>query len=564
MLDGFDPSSIPDPALRQLVQALMNHLEQLHAKVRAQADEIQRLRDENNRLKGEQGKRDIKPNKDARQLSSEAERAVAKPRRKRSKRASLRIDREVVVPLDRSALPPDAQFKGYQRVVVQDVVLTTDTVRLLKAKYYSPSEQRTYLAPPPPGYEGQFGPGVKALVLTLYFDSGMSEPIIRALLTQAGLQISTGQISNLLIADQEHFHQERAAILAAGLHSSPWQHIDTTSTRVDGTNQQCHVLCNPLYTVYTTLPQHDRIHVLDVLRGGEPRSFRLDVSAERLMRLMDVPARDQRKLTHLPRDQDISETELEAYLATYGKGITELRRKWIKDSLAIAAYHAQGEGRFPIVHTLVYDDAPQWTMLTEAVALCCVHDGRHYKQLEPRMAYHRQLVDDFLKQYWDYYRELLRYRAQPSAVEAERLRREFDRLFATKTGYDALDERISITRDKRRGLLMVLSHPELPLHNNEAELGARRRVRKRDVSFGPQSQRGTAAWDIFQTLAATAQKLGVRFHDYVRDRICQGGSFPRLADLIAQRAQGLQLGTSWTAASPRPAWKPVQVHCWHG
>jgi Transposase IS66 family len=564
MLDGFDPSTIPDPALRQVVQTLMNQLEELHAKLRAQAEEIQRLRDENNRLKGEQGKPDIKPNKAARQVSSEAERAVPKPRRKRGKRANLRIDRELVVRLDPSTLPRDAQFKGYQRIVVQDIVLTSDTVRLLKAKYYSASEHRTYLAPPPPGYEGQFGPGVKALVLTLYFDSGMSEPIIRSLLTQAGLQISTGQISNLLIANQDRFHQERAAVLAAGLQSSPWQHIDTTSTRVDGANQQCHVLCNPLYTVYTTLPQRDRLHVLDVLRGGQPRSFRLDASAERLMRLMDVPARDQRKLAHLPRDQDVSEAILENYLATYGKGITEQRHKWIKDSLAIAAYHAQRDSPFPIVHTLVCDDAPQWTMLTEAVALCWVHDGRHYKKLEPRLAYHRQLLADFLKRYWEYYRDLLRYREQPGAAEAERLRAEFDRLFATKTGYSALDERIGITRDKKRGLLMVLTHPELPLHNNPAELGARRRVRKRDVSFGPQSQRGTAAWDTFQTLAATAQKLGVRFYDYVRDRICQGTRQPHLADLIVERAKDLDLGRSWQAIPPKPAWKPIQVHCWHG
>jgi Transposase IS66 family len=564
MLDSFDPSTIQDPALRQVVQALMNQVEELAAKVRAQADEIQRLRDENNHLKGEQGKPNIQPNKAPRQLSSEAERAVPKPRRKRAKHTRLRIDRELVVPLDPSTLPVDAQFKGYQRVVVQDIVLSTDTVRLLKAKYYSPSEHRTYVAPPPPGYEGQFGPGVKALILTLYFDSGMSEPIIRSLLTQAGVQISTGQISNLLIADQERFHQERLAILAAGLHASPWQHIDTTTTRVDGSNEQCHVLCNPLYTVYTTLPQRDRLHVLDVLRGGAPRGFRLDASAERLMRLMDVPARDQRKLAHLPRDQDISESELDAYLATHGTGITAQRRKWITDSLAIAAYHAQRDPPFPIVHTLVCDDAPQWTMLTEAVALCWVHDGRHYKKLEPRMAYHRQLVADFLKQYWDYYRELLRYRDHPTVAEAARLRAEFDRLFATKTGYDALDARIRITRDKRHGLLMVLAHPELPLHNNPAELGARRRVRKRDVSFGPQSQRGAAAWDTFQTLAATAQKLGVRFYYYVRDRICQGTRLVRLADLIAERAQDLHLGASWQAASPRPGWKPVQVHCWHG
>ncbi|MDQ5850691.1 MAG: hypothetical protein M3380_01210, partial [Chloroflexota bacterium] len=135
MLDGFDPSAIPDPALRQVVQTLMNQLEALHAKVQVQAAEIQRLRDENNRLKGEQGKPIIKPNTGARQLSSEAERAIPKPRRKRAKCVNLRIDREVVVPLDRSALPADAQFKGYRRVVVQDIVLTTATVRPLKAKY---------------------------------------------------------------------------------------------------------------------------------------------------------------------------------------------------------------------------------------------------------------------------------------------------------------------------------------------------------------------------------------------------------------------------------------------
>jgi hypothetical protein len=33
----------------------------------------------------------------------------------------------------------------------------------------------------------------------------------------------------------------------------------------------------------------------------------------------------------------------------------------------------------------------------------------------------------------------------------------------------------------------VLEHPELPLHNNPAELGARQRVRKRHISFGPRS-----------------------------------------------------------------------------
>jgi hypothetical protein len=151
MLDGFDPATIPDPTLRQVVQALMNELEALHTKVQAQAAEIQRLRDENNRLKGAQGKPDVKPNKPPTQISSEAERAVPRPHRKRAKGASLPIDREQVVKLDRATLPPDVQFKGYRRVVVQDVVLTTDTICFLKDQFYSPAECRTYLAPVPAG-----------------------------------------------------------------------------------------------------------------------------------------------------------------------------------------------------------------------------------------------------------------------------------------------------------------------------------------------------------------------------------------------------------------------------
>lgn len=230
----------------------------------------------------------------------------------------------------------------------------------------------------------------------------MSEPVIHALLTHAGLQISTGQVSNLLLAKHAALHEERTAIIAAGLESSPWQHIDTTATRVDGSNQQCHVLCNPLYTAYTTLPQQDRLHVLDVLRGGAPRVFRRDATAEQLMRLMDVPARDQRTLAQLPWEQEFSEATLDTYLDVAGHGITERRRKWIKDALAIAGYQAQRAPPVPLVHTLVCDDAPQWHMLTEAIALCWVHDGRHYKKLEPRLAHHQTLLATFLKRYWAY------------------------------------------------------------------------------------------------------------------------------------------------------------------
>ena len=94
---------------------------------------------------------------------------------------------------------------------------------------------------------------------------------------------------------------------------------------------------------------------------------------------------------------------------------------------------------------------------------------------------------------------------------------------------------------------MVLKHPEVPLHNNSAEIEVRRRARKRDVSFGPRTQDGKHAWDTFMSLAATAKKLDVSFYQYVHDRVTRANSIPSLAELIAQQAKKRQLGASWAS-----------------
>ncbi len=97
----------------------------------------------------------------------------------------------------------------------------------------------------------------------------------------------------------------------------------------------------------------------------------------------------------------------------------------------------------------------------------------------------------------------------------------------------------------RELLLLVLDYPDLPLHNNDMELAARRRVRKRDVSFDPQSGAGAQAWDTFQTIIATATKLGVRVYAYFLGRLLASATTPSLADSIRERTA--------TAASPHPA-----------
>jgi hypothetical protein len=49
----------------------------------------------------------------------------------------IAIDREQKLEIDKALLPEDAQFKGYEDVVVQDIKLETDIVLFRKEKYYS-------------------------------------------------------------------------------------------------------------------------------------------------------------------------------------------------------------------------------------------------------------------------------------------------------------------------------------------------------------------------------------------------------------------------------------------
>jgi hypothetical protein len=549
MLEAIDLSGIEDENARQLIVRLLNLIEDLSADLRGAQAENQRLRDEVNRLKGEQGKPKIKANQPKppqSNYSSEKERRKSKPREKRSKKATIQVHREQTLEVEKATLPADAEFKGYEDVVVQDIIFRADNVCFHKEKYWATSTGHTYLAELPRGYEGQFGPGIKALTLTLYFGGGMSEPKILGLYEHVGVQISAGELSNLLIKEQAEFHVEKDAVYEAGLRSSPWQHTDDTSTRVDGQNQHCHIVCNPLYTIYATTPRKDRLSVLDVLRNRRERMFRLNDEALGYLEAVPLSKAKRHVLSVWCSEQDWDEPTFLDRLDTQLPNLSVQQRQAILGAAAVAAYHA--EVGVPIVQLLVCDDAPQFNWLTEELGLCWVHEGRHYKKLTPVIPHHQELLDDFRKQFWDFYDQLLTYRQQPDPKECVRLEAEFDRLFSICSGYDALDTRIAKTREKKASLLMVLKHPEIPLHNNPAELEARQRVRKRDISFGPRTPDGVKAWDTFMSLAATTRKLGISFYHYVHDRISKANQIPSLASLIEARASELALGASWSAA----------------
>jgi len=123
VLNDLDINNIRDldDAL-DVIRKLLNLFETLHQENLELKKQNQQLQDEIHRLKGEQGKPKIKPSKkNPKQYSSEKERKKSKKRKKRSKKDRIKTHETQTCYVDKSILPKDAQSKGYDRVVVQDI-----------------------------------------------------------------------------------------------------------------------------------------------------------------------------------------------------------------------------------------------------------------------------------------------------------------------------------------------------------------------------------------------------------------------------------------------------------
>ncbi len=544
-----DIEAIVDERSKTTQKKLLNLIEMLSKDNDELRAENQRLRDENNRLKGEQGKPDIckQTNQD---ISSEDERNKNKKKRgdrkkkkKRKKKNRIKIDRVEKCKIDKDQLPEDAVFKGYQSVIVQDIVIKTDNIEFKKETYYSPSLKKTFMASLPKGYSGEFGPNLRQLVLGLNHEGGMTESCIASFLENHDILISTGTISNLLTQppEMDEFHKESKDITAAGLSSTDYQQMDDTGARVKGKNYFDHILCNEFYTAYFTMQNKDRLTIIDILTQGEMK-FAFNEQAFLLMQEMKLSEKrlDAVKTEHAGKIVNRAELDVILDVMFPDQNKQQTNRQTLVEATAIAAYQLLPYA----AKFLLTDDAPQYNKIALYHALCWIHIGRFYKKLMPVVKSHRIELDEFIAKFWDYYDQLLAYKTRPTASDEERLLKEFDLLFSTETNYDQLNERIAKTKNKKDQLLLVLKFPFLPLHNNDSELAARSQARRRDMSFHTMSLNGTKAKDTFMTLRQTAKKLAVNFYKYIGDRINKTYEMPSLANLIVERSQKMVLNTS--------------------
>ena len=544
-LQHINPDLVPDQKSRTIVTLLLNATENKQKEIQLLKEQIQLLKDEINRLKGEQGKPDIKANTENtnKNISSNGKEQAKKKRNKQAKKKDIPIDKTETITIPKEQLPSDAVLKSYRDVITQDIIFKRNNILYKIAIYHSASTGKTYSGKVPED-KSYFSDTLKSFIICQNKVCDVTQKKILVLLRSLGIEISTGSLSNILLEFTDLAQTEKDAILKAGL-SCSFTQTDITGDRFCGKNYYTHIITNNLFTSFTTLSAKSTLDVLTAYQAlTDKKKLGLIYNGEtvNLLKEAKISKKDLQALDNVFQEPGIF--TLGKFEILVKEKIPDLADKKniftkVKTAFALAYYHWQKD--IPIAECVVSDNAPEYNKIaTKAHGLCWVHDARYYNKLTPYIAIHQKILDDYMDKYWAYYQKLLFYKTKPGKESEMKLSEEFDNLFIADTDYFQLNQCISKTLEKKQELLTVLKYPQIPLHNNLAELGARRQVRKRDISLHTMSTKGTRCKDAFLTITQTAIQLGINVIKYTKELITNNKNKISLADIIMQRSRLLE------------------------
>lgn len=524
-MKDFDVASIPSDQVTPLVEMLLRMLQALR-------EENVQLKEEIANLKGQKGRPKIKPS------------SLEKPKRSRDStksnqndeaplgRRKARKEERIIKP---SNIPEGSRFKGYKIYTVQDLLIQATKI-IFKLEVYATPEGKIIRGELPKEYSsGHFGPELLAHCLQLYHGGLMTQPSVLEYLREQGIDISSGQLHNILTENIEVFANEMEGVRQAGTRNSPHLNADDTGARHQGKNGVCTCLSSPLFCYFHSSKFKSRLNFLEILRGPHT-DYILDEYALIYAFEHDVTEYSLGKLDSLL--DDVGEKRFvskKAWLRFLKKmeilGDKDIRILSEATVFASAICHGLPEG-IPIMT----DAAPQFR-LCASHALCWIHEERHYRKLVPVSDREREELDKIRGQIWDMYEELKSFSANPFYDKRDKLMTMFEKIFNRVDVTEGLDELLKKTYSRKKGLLQVLNNPRVPLHNNDCERDIREYVKRRKISGTTRSETGRKARDTFLSLKKTCLKLEVSFFGYLRDRIYGLRAIPPLDNVLVKLAR---------------------------
>jgi len=488
-----------------------------------QQEQIQQLRDEIARLKGEKPKPKIRPSTLEAPPRGKKKGNRSKQRRRRRKTRELSIQETVCIPPEE--VPEGSRFKGYEDFTVQDIQIELHNTRFRLERWETPSGARLVGKLPAELSKRHYGPTLIAYILHQHHHAHVTQPLLLEQLREWGVELSAGQLSAIITQGKENFHAEKEDLLRVGLELSGYVHVDDTGARHQGKNGYCTHIGNELFAYFASTDSKSRVNFLELLRAGRD-DYVLNDDALAYMLAQKLP---QGPLALLVGHEQKTLSGKDEWLATLtGLGITKLHHVRIATEGALMGCVLEHDSMQDLV--IVSDDAGQFDVLQHA--LCWIHAERVFVKLVGFNDAQREALDAVRTEIWELYAELKAYKTAPEQEKKAHLDARFDKLCATKTCFTTLNLALRRMHRNKAELLLALERPDIPLHNNLSERDIRDYVKKRKISGSTRSDEGRRCRDTFASLKKTCRKLGISFWEYLNDRVRGAGQIPPLAEWI--------------------------------
>ncbi len=361
-------------------------------------------------------------------------------------------------------------------------------------------------------------------ILHQYYHAHVTQPLILEQLVEFGVIISAGQVNRIITEKKYQFHGEKDDILKAGLEVSGHINVDDTGARHQGRNGFCTHIGNELFAWFQSTEKKSRINFLELLRAGH-NDYVINLDAVNYMQAQGLPAIPLAKFDAFCNASLENLPKWEEKLRTLQ--ITDERH--VRIATEVALLGSVLEHGFNKELVIVSDDAGQFNVLLHA--LCWIHAERSINKLIGLSSAQTEEIEKIRGEIWDFYASLKDYKRDPSKQEKVLLEKRFDEIFGAKTSCVSLNLALQRLYNNKKELLLVLEHPDIPLHNNLSENDIREYVTKRKISGSTRSDSGRRCRDTFTSLKKTCRKLGISFWEYLNDRVTNRNAIARLPDL---------------------------------
>ena len=411
---------------------------------------------------------------------------------------------EIKIPI--SNPPKGSRFKGYQSYSVQEMILGSKETTYKLEVWETPSGEVIRAELPKELKGSHYGPTLKALSVNLYAQ-GMTQPAIHEFLRGLDIEISTGQVNNILLNEAEYFSKVGESILTAGLNEASYIRTDDTGEKHNYKSAYCTHLGGEHFAYYKTTSSKSRENFLKILLQEKEgycindamiwHLFQAGVKDEILNLFEEYRGKSYRSKKGMKRLLNV--------LALKGK---KLEGQCIEAGLVgFISKTILKPGQI-----LLSDRAGQFSVFDHAE--CWIHMERPLRKIITTSEQAEKDLKRVREAIWSLYKALRK--ASETQTGKEEIHQLYDELVVMKTISPEINAVIANFAEYREGMLKALDHPGLPLHNNDSERDIRGVAKRRNISGSTKSILGRKFRDALLTLKQTCFRVRYNFWDYLQ------------------------------------------------